>query len=189
MVTLDRFFKASTITDSVMAKATIATGTVTAQVLAARYCAASTATGATCEVFSSVNVLLRVLLVLMAFDLMTGIMAARAEGQRLTSFKLGLGASRKTTMLMVVAGAAMLDAVFASHGLPNAHLLYLWTTSWFIAVETLSLYENADRMGLPLPKFLRTSVEWLLERAESGGSGAIPKEKEKKTKKVPPPTS
>lgn len=108
--------------------------------------------------------LVLVLLGLQALDLLTGTWAARASGDRVESRRLGTGISRKLAMLTLVAAALGLEVTFRAQGLELGGLLYRWTASWFVAVEVLSLYENADRMGMRLPTRLREMAEWGLER-------------------------
>lgn len=110
--------------------------------------------------------LLFILWAMMLLDMVTGMLASRHEGERIHSKKMSVGVYRKISMLVVIASGVLLDAVFSKHGLNTGHLLFKATTSWFIGVEALSLYENADRMGLPIPPILRTAIEKLLQRDE-----------------------
>ena len=180
-------FKSSYITEQAPAKAVVAAGGVTFQVIVDQVCATNAYTALSCSVAHGINVLLKILLGMMALDLITGIMASWKSGERIASRRLGLGQKRKVVMLAVVASAVLLDSVFIAHGLDTGGLLYKWTTSWFIAVEALSLYENADKMGVRMPSFLKTTVENLLQKAESSGVESLESQEKQNDGQHPSP--
>lgn len=163
-------FRLAIFTKDSAAKAIIASSGVAFSTIWDTVCARNQATTTACSVIAGVSVLLKILLALMALDLFTGTAAAWVTGDRITSRRLGVGMVRKTTQLVIVAVAAMLDGVFHERGLPTGDILYKWTACWFIAVEALSLYENASRMGVPMPGFLKGAIEWLLQRAGKSGN-------------------
>lgn len=160
-------------TQDTAAKALVAGGGVLTTSLRHLVCDSNRTSALACNAFGGISQLLKILLAMMAFDLLSGVWAARHEGQRISSRRLGVGTQRKISMLLIVGAAAMLDGVLRAQGLPTGDVLYSWTTSWFIAVEVLSLYENAGRLGVPLPKFLKTGIEALLQRAEKTGAALL----------------
>jgi toxin secretion/phage lysis holin len=102
---------------------------------------------------------------MMMLDMVTGVLASRSEGCRVTSRRLGEGVKRKVSMLAVIAGSLLVGGTLQNEGFPILDLLYRFTTFWFIAVEGLSLYENAARTGIPMPAGLKTIMEKMLQRA------------------------
>lgn len=167
------FLQLKDFTQDTAAKAVIASGGVVTASLRTLVCNSSETGALACSTFNGISDLLKILLAMMAMDLITGVMAARSEGQRISSRRLGVGTQRKVVMLLIVAAAVLIDGVLRAHSLPTGNILYSWTASWFIAVEALSLYENAGRLGVPLPKFLKSAIEALLQRAEQGGAAIV----------------
>jgi len=147
------FFKLGYFTDNVPAKASLATGAVFIE----RLCAYSPDA---CAFLGGIHQSVKALLLLMALDLLTGVMAARAEGQRIQSRRFGLGAQRKFGMLLVIYAAHLLDGVFGT-----GSAIFVGATWWYIATETISFYENADRMGVPMPPGLKRLMETVLQKA------------------------
>lgn len=170
----NRLFKSEYVTEAAAVKALIAGGGVATATLVERLCGLNAAAGVACQFGAGVSDFLKILLAMMALDLVTGVLASRAEGQRIESKRLGVGMKRKVGMLAVITSSVLLDAVLKGHGLDASGLLYQWTASWFIAVEFLSLYENASRIGVPMPTFLKTAVERLLQKGAADIINAIP---------------
>lgn len=148
-------------TEGVGAKAVVATAG-TAAAFTEKFCGSQPLL---CALASDFNLIL-FLIGMMALDMVTGVLASRSERKRITSRRGGEGMYRKIAMIAVIAGAVIIGGVLADAGLPVQHLLYRWVTSWFIAVEGLSLYENAARTGLRLPTGLKTVIERILEKAD-----------------------
>ncbi|WII39708.1 phage holin family protein [Paenibacillus thiaminolyticus] len=99
--------------------------------------------------------LLNVLLILVAFDYVTGVMAAGAEGKLKSSIGL-LGVARKVFIFVVVAVAHQVDTV-----LGDQHMLRDATIFFYLANELLSIIENGGRLGVPLPAIIKKAVEVL----------------------------
>lgn len=159
----DPVLKPEYFTEAAGTKAFIATGTVFTSTLAQSACST---VPAICGFISWVPDQLALLVGMMMLDMATGVLAARSEGQRVTSKRLGEGMKRKVGILFIIASTVLLEGLFSSNGLPLSGLLFKWTATWFICVEALSLYENADRMGVPIPAFLKKTVEKMLQKAE-----------------------
>lgn len=165
--------QAKDFTQDTATKAVAAVGGALTATLHQWVCNTSRTGAIACQVFDGVSVYLKVLVAMMVMDLITGVMASRAEGKRIDSRRLGIGTQRKIVMLLVIAASVLIDSVFHAHGIPTGHLLYSGTASWFIAVEALSLYENSSRIGVPMPKFLKQALEFLLQRANQTGESVI----------------
>jgi toxin secretion/phage lysis holin len=118
--------------------------------------------------------LIVILLGMMMLDMLTGVLAARGEGARITSRRLGEGVKRKVGMFAVIAASVLLEEVFSLHGTPLSGWLYRFVATWFIAVEFLSLYENAARLGVPMPRQLKTAMERLLQKAGQTMTDLLP---------------
>lgn len=160
--------KSQYLTEGTHFKAAVATGgAVTA--LVEHFCADQ---AILCAVLSDLT-LIWFLIGMMVLDMVTGTLASRSEGSRVNSRRLGEGLSRKLTMLATIAGAVIIGGTLAKHGLPVQSVLYRWIASWWIAVEGLSLYENAARTGLPMPTGLKTVMERLLQKADASVAEAV----------------
>jgi toxin secretion/phage lysis holin len=110
-----------------------------------------------------------VLICLMAIDYVTGIILAavfksslKTESGKLSSNESFRGLVRKCLVLILVWVAAMLDKATGAAYIRTAVVLF------YIANEALSVLENTAAMGVPYPKFIRTMLEAVKEKADSG---------------------
>ncbi|WP_430198023.1 phage holin family protein [Paenibacillus thiaminolyticus] len=99
--------------------------------------------------------LLTVLLIIVAIDFVTGVMAAGAEGKLKSNIGM-IGIARKVFIFLVVVVAHQVDNV-----LGDQHMLRDATIFFYLANELLSIIENGGRLGVPLPKALIKAVEVL----------------------------
>ncbi|WP_240927433.1 phage holin family protein [Paenibacillus thiaminolyticus] len=99
--------------------------------------------------------LLNVLLIVVAIDYVTGVMASGAEGKLKSSIGL-IGIARKVFIFFVVAVAHQVDSV-----LGDQHLLRDAAIFFYLANELLSIIENGGRLGVPLPAVIKKAVEVL----------------------------
>ncbi|MCD9023192.1 phage holin family protein [Cohnella silvisoli] len=99
------------------------------------------------------------LLVLMAIDYFTGVVAAVREGSGLNSNIGFWGLFRKGLILLVLLIAHRLDLLLGIDIVMGASVFF------YIANELLSVIENYGRIGLPLPDRLRRIVRVLRDRA------------------------
>jgi toxin secretion/phage lysis holin len=99
------------------------------------------------------------LLVLMAIDYFTGIIAAVREGSGLNSNIGFWGLTKKALILLVMLIAHRLDVLLGVDVIMGSSVFF------YIANELLSVIENYGRMGLPLPDRLRRIVQVLRNRA------------------------
>jgi toxin secretion/phage lysis holin len=95
------------------------------------------------------------LAIFQASDYFTGLAAGFALS-KINSKRAFVGLIKKAVMLILVIVAHQLDVVAGSsetHFMRNAMILFL------IGVEGISLTENAAKIGITVPKFLRTRFE------------------------------
>ncbi len=109
--------------------------------------------GTLVALWASVGLAMQVLLMLMALDIASGIIAAWM-GKRLDSDTGWRGVGRKALTLGVVTMAAVIEPAV---DLPLAQ----WVAGFYAAVEALSVAENAAVAGVPVPEFLRDALtQW-----------------------------
>lgn len=113
--------------------------------------------------------MLKVLTVLMIIDYVSGMLAAKKEAIEYPDNK-EFGWSSKKSRLGIYKKVGYIISIFAAAGTDyfiycfseKLHLKYnqstvfsLLVTVWFILNELISVLENAGRMGVELPEFLR----------------------------------
>ncbi|MBQ6738159.1 MAG: phage holin family protein [Synergistaceae bacterium] len=92
----------------------------------------------------------KVLIAFAVIDYITGICRAGAEG--VISSQVGFkGIARKIIMFILVGVANITE----QHLLGNAAGFKTVVTLFYIGNEGISIVENADALGVPIPKFLR----------------------------------
>lgn len=101
---------------------------------------------------------IKVLAILMILDVVTGLIKAFCN-KTLNSTIGRKGISAKFMIPVIVAVAHVLDLTLNMEG----HLFRTMATLFYIAVEGISILENAGQMGLPLPKGLKGRLEQLKE--------------------------
>lgn len=92
---------------------------------------------------------------MMIIDVVTGLIASAGAWSSKVSYR---GMMRKVSILAVVGAAALIESVTAAY-LPDAwqnNVLPIsrMTALFFLVTETLSVLENAQRSGVPIPNFL-----------------------------------
>lgn len=118
------------------------------------------------------DVSLIALFCMMAADFLTGLLVA-AVWKRSNKSATGAldsragfkGLCRKFVVLVLIWVAATLDTAMGVHYIRSA---VCW---FFIGNEGLSLLENIGLMGVPFPKFLKSALEVLRDKADEGGEG------------------
>jgi len=105
------------------------------------------------------NQSLTFLLVLMAIDYFTGVIAAIKEGSGLNSNIGFWGLLKKGLILLVMIIAHRLDVLLGIDAVKGGAIFF------YIANELLSVIENYGRLGLPLPERLTRIVQVLRDRA------------------------
>lgn len=150
--------KAEHFTESAGLKATIASGVVATDWFGS-FCAGFGG----CTLIPWFPDLVLFLMAMVALDMLSGVLRAGvSDEEELESREMGDGMRRKLGMFLLIAAAVLIEGVFLKHGQDLHGWLSKWTTSWFIAVEALSLYENASDMGISMPGFFKKHIERLL---------------------------
>ena len=122
--------------------------------------------------FGGWDAVLKVLIVMMAADYITGL-AVAAIWHRSNKSETGAadsragfkGLVRKCAILLLVYIGVLLDAATGAHYIRSAVALF------FIGNEGLSLLENVGLMGVKYPQFLENMLEALRDRGDGGEPG------------------
>lgn len=115
--------------------------------------------------FGAWDIILQALVAMVVIDYITGVMAAYVE--KSLNSEVGMkGIIKKVCIFLMVAVANIMDI---STGLDEPYLrtAVIW---FFIANEGLSALENMGRLGVPLPDFLKQSLQ-KLNRGNEGNTG------------------
>ena len=100
--------------------------------------------------FGGLDGYIRVLVAFTVIDYITGILRAGAESKlsRAVAFK---GVAKKIVMFFLVGIANIIDV----HLLDGKLAFKVAITLFYIGNEGISIIDNADKLGVPIPKFLR----------------------------------
>ena len=110
--------------------------------------------------------LLYALIAFAVIDYITGVMCAVAD-KKLSSAVGFKGICRKVLIFLLVGIANVLDVQVIGSG----SVLRTAVIFFYISNEGVSLLENATHLGLPVPEKVKTVLEQLHDRAESGKDG------------------
>lgn len=109
--------------------------------------------------WGSLETVVQILLYLIAIDIVTGICAAWVE----KGLDSGVGwrkmTVRKATTIGIVVAAQAIEPLLGGIDAGN------WAAGFYCATEGLSIVENAGRMGVPLPPFLKEALIQIRERS------------------------
>ena len=117
------------------------------------------AAGAAAGLLTRMPTALRLLVLLMALDYLSGVGVAllgkspKSEGGALSSRAGFAGLARKAMILVIVLLAAVLDQLTGSAACTGA------ATMFYIVNESLSILENAVLLGVPVPQRLRQALD------------------------------
>ena len=106
--------------------------------------------------FGEMNGLIVTLIVLIVMDYISGVIAAIVE-KKLSSEAGAKGIAKKVFMLLIVAVANIVDINIIREG----HVLKSVTVLFYTANECISLFENAGRLGVPVPDKLLEILDQL----------------------------
>ena len=110
--------------------------------------------------FGDFDTFLKVLLVLVVIDYVTGVMSAYILKE--LSSKIGFqGILKKVFLLVMVALATMIDEILNTQGIARGAIIF-----FFIATEGLSILENAVKCGVPVPQWLIDKLKQLKNNNE-----------------------
>lgn len=105
---------------------------------------------------------LQILLWMIVIDYATGFMAG-AWSKSLSS-QIGFkGIAKKVMILVIVVVAVQVDKV-----LGNVNMIRLTVIFFYISNEALSILENASRIGVPLPNFLKNMLKVMKDQSDQG---------------------
>lgn len=117
--------------------------------------------------FGPVNEVLIALLIFMATDYATGIMAAILDGSGLCSKAGFRGLLKKVAILCILAVTHHID------NLLGTSVVMLGAVYFYSALELISITENCGRIGLPIPSGVKNAIRMLKERSEADVSSNV----------------
>ena len=118
--------------------------------------------GVLASLWGRLPLLLQSLLVLMALDIASGLIAGYIT-RSLSSDVSWRGMAKKSLVLLLVAACEILQRTW-NLGLPLASAV----VGFYIVHEMISIVENTARAGLPMPKTLASALRKLRARTEEG---------------------
>ena len=117
-------------------------------------------------------------------DYVTGIFAAKRRGERISSEIGFFGIAKKVCQWLLVLVGWMVDMLLAhmadkiSPELKIPIFVALCTAFWLVANEMLSILENIDQIGVPIPGFLKKIIQYFLHTAEKKADDVIPEDQD-----------
>ncbi len=122
--------------------------------------------------FGELFIPLTVLCLVMASDYCTGVISAWKNGE--LSSRTGWYGIIKKVCYMFAVGAGIVVDYICTNALSRLHIevgsIYcfgLLVTIWLILNELLSILENLDEIGVPLPAFFKFIVDRLLKKVNN----------------------
>lgn len=117
--------------------------------------------GLLCKVLGGYDNLLKAVLVAMLLDYITGLIKA-FQNKNLSS-KIGInGIIKKVVMLMIVSFCVSMNSIWQLIGtgvnIRNVILLF------YLGNESISLFENCDAIGVPIPNTIRKALSQLKKK-------------------------
>lgn len=112
--------------------------------------------------FGGLDALITAILLLSLIDFISGVLAAAIRGEGLQS-KIGFrGIAKKIMMYLLIAAAHVIDGV-----LGTAAVVRDGAIMFFIVNETISLFENAGKLGIKVPPIFANTIESLKQKTDS----------------------
>lgn len=115
-------------------------------------------------------------------DYLTGIMAALSRGEKISS-EIGFrGIAKKVGQWLLVVIGWVVDVMieYAGHAISEEFtipiIVSVCVASWLVFNEVISILENLNTIGVPLPKFLVKIVTFFKKKVEDIGDAAVPGE-------------
>lgn len=118
--------------------------------------------GIICRFLGAWDMALKILLLFVAIDIITGVLKA-VYNKQISSEDAYRGGIKKIGIFLVVCLACALDSYM------NMTILRSCAIGYYIANEGLSIVENWGQMGLPLPAIIKTILIQLEEQSDKGG--------------------
>ncbi len=98
---------------------------------------------------------IKVLVSCMVLDYITGLLCGYKE-DRLNSSRGFKGLKKKFTILLILILAVLLDRLLGQQWIFRTMAIY-----FYVAMEGISILENAVKLGVPVPKKLKNALEQL----------------------------
>ena len=125
----------------------------------------STGTTLTNSLLDGWDIALEILLIVMALDYLTGVVAA-FRTKTVSSSAGYSGLVKKASIFIIVILAAQMDRVIGN----DNHIFRNCTALFFTANDAISILENAGKMGMKLPAFLKNALVKLQQQNEKKAS-------------------
>lgn len=106
-------------------------------------------------------------------DYITGLFASASREERISSARGLHGIIKKVCMWLLVVVGAIIDALLAyTSGIlgwsnPFQFLVACVVCVWIICNELISILENIEDIGVPMPAFLKKIVRYIKKKTES----------------------
>ena len=101
--------------------------------------------------FGGFDLLVKVLATLMIFDFVTGVLVGY-RNENVNSKRAYLGFRKKIMIWVIVCGSSLMSYILGNWVRDSTAIFY-------IAVEFISIFENAAKLGVPLPPKLKKALE------------------------------
>ena len=98
------------------------------------------------------DLLIQVLLILMIFDYISGIIAGYRSNE-LNSKRAFKGICKKIIILIIISCSTLLSYILRNSSLRDIVAIF------YVATEILSILENAEKCGVPIPPKLKKALE------------------------------
>ena len=115
-------------------------------------------------------------------DYFTGMMASVARGEKINSDVGIRGITKKVGQWLLVVIGYIVDVMieYAGHAISPDFtipiIVSVCVASWLVFNEVISILENLNTIGVPLPKFLVKIVTFFKNKVEDIGDAAVPGE-------------
>lgn len=110
------------------------------------------------HLWGGLDKMLLALLTLMALDLFAGILCGGKENNIDSEVAFSGITKKKMMVLVMIAVGTTLDNIIGADGAARSATIY-----FYIAMEGISIFENAGRLGFPMPDWLRDKFSQLQE--------------------------
>jgi toxin secretion/phage lysis holin len=108
--------------------------------------------------FGTPGILLKTLVLFVVLDYITGMAASAYEGK--LNSKVGFkGILKKVMVFAIVAVAHSLDQLIGGYYIQSATIFF------YLSNELLSMIENAGRLNVPIPPFIKNAVSLLRQKS------------------------